>query len=264
MTRRGNDWTDRFPTVAAAVAELRLDQSLLDGEVIVMKKDGTPDFQALQNLMQRGSDDDVVYYAFDLPFYDGYDLTNVPLIERKAILAEILADQPSDAVVRYSDHIAGEGNQVIAQACRHKLEGIISKQADSPYSQRRSRSWLKIKCMQRQEFVIGGWSDPGGARAEFGSLLLGHYQGDRLVYSGRVGTGFTTQSLHDVKRALDRLAVDTRPFGSLPKGTSTRDAHWVKPALVAEIEFSNWTDEGLLRHPSFQGLRRMRIRRQPK
>jgi bifunctional non-homologous end joining protein LigD len=255
LTRRGNDWTDRFPTVAEAIADLGWETTIVDGEMVVLAQDGTTDFQALQNLMRRGRDDDVVYYTFDLPFFHGYDLTAVPLVQRKRLLAELLRGAPSAGVVRYSDHIAGDGQNVFNHACRYALEGLVSKRADSRYVQRRSHAWVKSKCLKRQEFVIGGWTEPSGSREALGALLVGYHDEERLVYGGRVGTGFTVQSLHDIKEELDELAVDDPPFDNPPTGRDARGVHWVQPRLIAEIQFANWTDDGLLRQASFQGLR---------
>lgn len=251
-TRRGNDWTDRFPKVASALAGLDMKETILDGEVVVLARDGTSDFQALQNLMRRGRTGDIVYFVFDIPFYQGYDLTRVPLVERKALLAAVCNGLSDGGVVRYSDHISGRGSDVASRACRESLEGIVSKRADSGYQQRRSRSWVKYKCLKRQEFVVGGWTDPGGAREAFGSLLVGYYEDSRLVYSGRVGTGFNQQSLRDLKRELDRLAAKRTPFSNPP---GSRGVHWVDPELVVEVQFTEWTEDGILRHPSFLGLR---------
>lgn len=255
ITRRGNDWTNRFPTVAQAIGELGWKDSMLDGEVIALGSGGTSDFQALQNMMNRGRDEDIAFYAFDLPYYNGHDLTPVPLVERKRLLAQLLTGQPHDGVIRYSDHIAGRGRDVLASACRRSVEGIVSKRADSPYEQKRSRSWVKVKCLKRQEFVVGGWSDPAGSRQDFGSLLLGYYQNDRLTYCGRVGTGFSQESLETVKAKLDERPAKAPPFHDPPTGSPDRDVHWVKPELVAEIEFGSWTEDGMLRHPTFLGQR---------
>ena len=255
LSRRGNDWTANFPTVARAMHKLALRDTIVDGEVVVLNDDGTSDFQALQNLLKHGRDDDVVYFIFDLPFFAGYNLTRVPLVDRKQLLADLLKSQPPDGVLRYSDHITGRGSSVLQQACRQGLEGIVSKRSDSHYQQRRSYDWVKTKCLQRQEFVIGGWTEPSGSRQGFGALLLGHYDADRLVYCGRVGTGFNSQSLRDIKRALQRLAAHKSPFANPPTGADTRGVHWVEPRLVAEVRFSNWMSDGILRQPSFQGLR---------
>jgi bifunctional non-homologous end joining protein LigD len=261
-TRAGNDWTSRFPTLADAAKLLPVRTAILDGEVVVLARDGTTDFQALQNLMRRGRDEDVVYYVFDLPYCDGYDLTAVPLIERKALLKALIASAKlPNRVIRYSDHIEGDGADVLSLACRSAVEGVIAKRIDSVYESRRSAAWVKLKCLKRQEFVIGGWTDPSGRRSGIGSLLLGYYQRADLIYCGRVGTGFTEQSLTDLRERLDKLTTDRSPFLNSPKGHDAKGVHWVRPALVAEVEFGSWTDDGIVRHSSFHGLREDRAPR---
>jgi bifunctional non-homologous end joining protein LigD len=193
-----------------------------------------------------------LYYAFDLPYVDGYDLRDVPLAQRKALLRQIVADGP---VVRYSDHVEGNGPGFFDEACRLGLEGIISKRADSRYQATRGRDWQKVKCGLRQEFVIGGYTDPQGARSGFGALLLGVYEGKDLRYCGKVGTGFGDKLLQSLIKELRKRAVDKSPFVNPPTGAEGRRAHWVKPELVGEISFTEWTRDGTLRHPSFEGLR---------
>lgn len=256
VTRRGHDWTSRFPTLAAAAKELPVDDAVLDGELVAVDARGVSHFQQLQNSMQAGRDKDLLYYAFDLPYVDGYDLRRAPLEQRKQQLSRILlaAHPANDGPIRYSDHIRGHGERVLADACQGGLEGIISKQAGSPYESRRTRTWLKIKCHARQEFVIGGFTRAKGSRTGFGALLLGYYDGDRLVYCGRVGTGFDHRTLRALTQQLRERATPTPPFSNPPtreRGQIT----WVRPELVAEVEFTEWTSDGILRHPSFQGLR---------
>jgi bifunctional non-homologous end joining protein LigD len=256
LTRNGLDWTRKFPSIVKAVSRLSIQEGLLDGELVVLRPDGTSDFQALQNVLKGEADGQLHYYVFDLPFCDGYDLTRTPLLQRKNALRGIFPAKMDDAfAVHYTDHIEGKGSEVYAQACRIALEGVVSKLGSSPYQQKRSRDWLKIRCMKRQEFVIGGYSEPGGAREGFGSLLLGYYTDQKeLRYAGRVGTGFTEASLRDLHRQLRRLETPTRPFTVWP-ALSTRGVHWIKPELVGEVEFTEWTSDGMLRHPSFKGLR---------
>jgi bifunctional non-homologous end joining protein LigD len=257
LTRRGNDWTDRFGAVASSLKDLGLQSSLLDGELVALDADGVSDFQRLQNWMKTGRQEQLVYYVFDVPFFEGYDLQHSPLIERKQLLAAfLLSGNPgNDGTIRYSDHIRGQGPEVLQHSCRHALEGVISKRADSRYENRRSRSWLKSKCQGRQEFVIGGFTRPQGSRTDFGALLVGYREDSQWVYSGRVGTGFTQQSLEDLGRRLRKLKQDKPPFRNPPTGAQARGVTWTKPKLVAEIEFTEWTQDGVLRHPSFQGLR---------
>jgi bifunctional non-homologous end joining protein LigD len=254
LTRNGHDWTHRFQGIAEALAKLPLESGVIDGEIVALNRQGISDFQQLQNQLRRGDEKTLCFYAFDLPFARGYDLRRAALADRKQVLADILAASQEDAV-RYSDHLVGSGGEFARQACQQALEGIICKQADSPYVGARSSAWVKVKCTRRQEFVIGGYTRPQGGRRGFGALLLGIYDGKKLVYAGRVGTGFTQRSLRDIHGELVKRKRKTSPFVSLPKGTDERGVIWLTPELIAEVAFTEWTDEGLLRHPSFQGLR---------
>jgi len=249
-TRNQNDWTGAFAHIARAAQRLPVEQAVIDGEVVILNAKGISDFQALQNLMKMGRHGDILYYAFDIVHCNGYDLTATPLIERKELLRQLLQNEPDP--LRYSDHIQGHGKTTHEQACQFGLEGIVSKKIDSPYRQTRSKDWLKTKCRARQEFVIGGYIDPGGSRKHFGALLLGYYDGPDLIYCGRAGTGFTEQSLKRIHGELTARKRDTRPFKNPP---DVRKAHWVEPELVAEVEFAQWTDDNILRQASFQGLR---------
>jgi bifunctional non-homologous end joining protein LigD len=257
VTRNGNDWTSKFPRIAEAVGAMNF-KGLLDGELVAMDEHGVSQFQKLQNAVRLGRQNELLYYVFDLPYCGGYDLGAVPLVERKAALAQLLATNPegSSGAVRYSEHIVGDGAKVLAGACRRGLEGIVSKHAASPYGHRRSDAWLKVKCHGRQEFVIAGFTAPRRSRAGFGALLLGYFDdGRKLKYAGKVGTGFTEQSLRDLKRRLDELETSECPFVEPPAEARRNRPTWVEPKLVAEIEFTEWTADGALRHPSFQGLR---------
>jgi bifunctional non-homologous end joining protein LigD len=254
LTRNGKDWTDAFAPVAAAAARLPCTRALLDGEAAVVLPDGTTSFNALQNAMEEGSRERLAYFAFDLLHLDGQDLTRAPLEERKAALAELVGRAgPAAAPIRYSDHVTGTGPAFFEQACRMKLEGIICKRLGEPYRSGRGRGWLKVKCVAEQEFVIGGFTDPEGQRGGIGALLLGVHEGGRLRFAGKVGTGFSEKSARELRRKLDALEVDRPPFAARPAGV--KGAHWVRPELVAEVKFSEWTPDGKLRHPSFQGLR---------
>jgi bifunctional non-homologous end joining protein LigD len=253
LTRRGHDWTERFPAIGRAIEALPVESAVYDGEVVVLEKSGRSNFQALQNAMKGRKVGQLVYYLFDLPHCRGYDLTRTPLLLRKGLLRQIVALSPEGSPLHLSDHVRGEGRRFYENACRLGLEGVVSKRADSAYEQRRSRTWLKIKCTLRQEFVVGGYSDPSGSRARFGSLLVGVYDSERrLVFSGAVGTGFDERSLHSLYEQLRDLSVAEPPFANPPRG---RGLHWVRPELVIEAEFTEWTEEGLLRHPAFKGLR---------
>ena len=257
ISRNGKDWTKRFPTIARAVGELPLKQAILDGEIVALNDQGISDFQRLQNALSAGEDAELVYYVFDLPHCDGYNLTGASLVERKELLqTHALASLKSnDGLIRYSDHVVGQGEEVLRQACKNVMEGIVSKRADAPYEYVRSRSWLKVKCTQRQEFVICGYTKPAGARVGLGALLLGYHQDGDLVYAGRVGTGFTDESLRALTKRLKELRTPDSPFTKPLTTAQRRGVTWVKPKLVGEVEFTEWTDEGLLRHPAFQGLR---------
>jgi bifunctional non-homologous end joining protein LigD len=252
LTRRGLDWSARMPSIVSALAELELDRAVLDGELVVLR-DGVSDFQSLQNSLSTGRDGHCVYYAFDLLAHAGQDLRSRPLIERKALLSNVLGKIKGK--IRLSEHVRGSGAAVFAKACKLGLEGIVSKRADAPYRSGRGKSWLKVKCIKRQELVIGGFTSPSGSRAYFGSLLLGAYEDGQLKHVGRVGTGFTAQSLAELHRKLVKLERAAPPFSNPPRGADARDVHWVAPELVAEIAFAERTQAGIVRHASFQGLR---------
>jgi bifunctional non-homologous end joining protein LigD len=257
VTRRGHDWTDRFADLVEPLRRLGLTRTILDGEVVVLDPNGVSNFQRLQNRMKRRTGDPLVYYVFDAPYVEGFDLRRTPLLVRKELLRRtLLASSPeNDGAVRYGDHIRGRGPAVLQQSCQHALEGIVSKRIDAAYESRRSRSWLKSKCVGRQEFVIGGFTAPQRSRSHLGALLVGHRSHDRWVYCGRVGTGFTEETLADLARRLQRRKRDSPPFAKPPTGAQARGVTWVEPELVAEVEFAGWTDDGMLRHASFQGLR---------
>lgn len=254
ITRRGNDWTGRFPEVARAVAKIPAAQAILDGEVVVIAADGRHDFQALQNAMRSRDRSAIVYCVFDLPHCDGFDLTRCPLLQRKRVLRGLLESTPGKRLC-YSGHVRGHGPEMLAQTCRLKLEGIISKRIDSIYVPRRGHSWLKSKCSKRQEFIVGGYTDPSGTRIGFGALLLGYHQQGRLLYAGKVGTGFDDAELRRLLQRMQKLAVSRSPFDVPVPRPDARGAHWISPELVIEAEFSEWTGDGRLRHPSYMGLR---------
>ena len=253
LTRSGQDWTARFPGVAAAAERLRAKGALLDGEVVILDAHGISHFQSLQEALSQGRTQDLVYFVFDLLHLDGRDLRSLPLSARKALLARLL--HGSGKTIRYSEHVEGQGDSFYDKACSMGLEGIISKQKDAPYRSGRGTAWVKVKCVASQEFVIVGFTEPKGTRAGFGALLLGVYDKDgALTYVGRVGTGFDTRSLKALHEKLQGLERERFPLRSLPSG-STRDVHWVEPKLVADVAFTEWTRDGILRHPTFHGLR---------
>jgi bifunctional non-homologous end joining protein LigD len=254
LTRNRQDWTTRFPAVAETAATVPAKEALLDGEIVALDRAGVSSFQALQQAEQLEKGRTLVYVAFDLLFLDGRDLRSLPLVERKARLARLLKGRRGR--LRYSEHFEVPGRRLYERACRRGLEGIVAKQRNAPYVSGRGPAWLKVKCVARQELVIGGYTDPEGARAEFGSLLLGvHDRDGRLVYAGRVGTGFDHATLRDLGVRLRKLEQRASPFAPDGPRPPARDAHWVKPTLVAEVAFTEWTRDGRLRHPAFAGLR---------
>ncbi|HEX5601810.1 MAG TPA: non-homologous end-joining DNA ligase, partial [Pyrinomonadaceae bacterium] len=225
-----------------------------DGEIVALDPSGRASFQRLQNSINKGAAAGLVFNVFDLIYIDGYNITRTPLRERKRLLAELLEPLGDTGTLRYSDHIEGNGAQFFKEACKLGLEGIVSKLADSAYESTRSRNWMKIKCIKRQEFVIAGYtlSDKG---IPFSSLILGFYDKGKLIYAGRAGTGYTNAMRVELKKKLDRIVVSKRPIAELPKDPGLRRAVWTEPKFVGEVAFTEWTDEGVIRHPSFQGLR---------
>lgn len=255
FSRSGKDWTVKVPQLAQAAAALPVRTAWLDGELCAVQADGTTSFQALQEALSEDRTEHLVGFLFDLLHLNGRDLRALPLTDRKQALAQLLgaADQ-TDSPLRFSDHVIGHGEAFFDQACGLNLEGVVSKRADAPYRAGRGRDWRKAKCLLRQEFVIGGYTDPSGGRHGFGALLLGQYDGDRLQFAGRVGTGFSDALLRNLHRRLTALATDDPPFAD-PVPGSHRGLHWVRPELVAEVRFTEWTRDGILRQPAFLGLR---------
>lgn len=252
FTRTGKDWTHRYESIAASLRKLDLQGTILDGEIVWLDDEGRSDFQLLQNALKAEEYSRMIYYVFDLLFLEGEDLRELPLVERKEKLEALLGKNKAKNI-RYSEHLDGGAKQFLKASCQLELEGIISKQAESTYVSRRSDTWLKSKCHQQQEFVIGGYTEEKGARVGFGALLLGVYEDDVLRYAGRCGTGFNQQSLLDLKKRLAKLEIEDSPFGkNSPPG---KTHHWVKPVMTAEVTFSNWTQDGVLRVPVFHGLR---------
>lgn len=253
LTRNGNDWTARLPGLVAALKAMDLPDGWYDGEIIMPGQDTPADFQALQGAFDTRRTDRIVYYLFDLPYCAGQDLRDVPLVQRREVLQRIVLRKPHPNV-RFSDEFQAAPRDLLASACQLGLEGLIAKRRDSAYVGRRSSDWLKLKCARRQEFVIGGWTDPKGSRTGIGSLLLGvHGDDGRLRYAGNVGTGFDERTLRELRRQLDALASARNPFqagSGWPRG-----AHWVAPDLVAEVSFGEWTRDGKIRHSVFHGLR---------
>lgn len=266
FTRSGHDWTSRLPSLVAALTDASLPDGWYDGEIVVLDAEGRPDFQALQNALEsmgppsraRGASrnsagkPEITYFLFDLPWLNGKDLRNETLEKRKALLAKILETAYSP-MLRYSEAFAVSATEMLASACRLGLEGIIGKRRSAGYVAGRSGHWIKLKCGERQEFVIGGYTDPKGARSGFGSLLLGYYTEDgRLKYAGNVGSGFSDDTLQTLEKRLRRLKRAEPPFDDPPQSAGI---HWVRPRLAAQVAFSQWTASGRVRHAVFQGLR---------
>jgi bifunctional non-homologous end joining protein LigD len=260
ITRNGHDWTDKLGTLARAVEGLGLDEGWLDGEMVVLNNRGGQDFNALQNAIDHAKSDGITYFLFDAPWLAGYDLRAVPLVERRAVLKTVLDRKPNERL-RFSADFPSTPAEMLKAACAMKFEGVIAKRRDAHYTSTRSDTWVKLKCVLRQEFVIGGYTDRSDSRHEVGNLLLGVYEDGKLRYAGAVGTGWTLATARELKQKLSAIEIDRSPFetGSIKQGRWSKRAvgaeHWVKPLLVAEASFAEWTPDGHLRHASFQGLR---------
>lgn len=250
LTRKGLDWTTKYKALAKELAKLDVESAVLDGEIVWQDENGRSDFQLLQNAMKSEKTNALIYWVFDLMYLNGEDLTGLPLLARKEKLKDILNERSQ---VKFSDHFIGIGTKMLEASCKMNLEGVVSKRADATYVSGRHDYWVKSKCVKRQEFVIGGYTDPEGSRKSFGALLLGFYEKGKFKFAGKCGTGFNQQSLKDIGQKLRKLETKTSPFElNEPKG---RTLHYVKPELVAEIAYAEMTRDGHLRVPVFQGLR---------
>ena len=259
LTRRGNDWTDKYPATAKSIAGLPAQNAYLDGELCGVLPDGRTAFNLIQNATDSG-EGSLVFFLFDLLFLDGENLMALPLVERKARLAPLLKAAPGS--LQYNDHQIGNGPAFYRLACEHSVEGIVSKRTNGRYEPDR-RTWLKIKCLNREEFVVVGWSDPEGSRHHIGSLLLGYYTpAGKLIYAGRAGTGMPVAELERLWRWLQPLVIDKMPLAIPPPRGSRFGSplvlsrvHWVRPEMVVEVTYVEWTPEGLLRHVVYLGER---------
>ncbi|WP_428384280.1 DNA ligase D [Nevskia ramosa] len=256
-TRNGNDWTSKLLPVQAAIAKLKLPPGWYDGEIVVPNDQGVPDFGALQQALESETPEGLILYLFDLPFLDGHDLRKTRLDARRALLQSLLTDAKGTTrseQMRFSGAFDGDPESVKVSACRLGLEGIIAKRGDSNYVSRRSPDWIKLKCGQRQEFVIVGYTDPQGSRSGFGALLLAvHDEKGALRYAGKVGSGFDRRRLLGLTSQLEKLTIKQCPLARTPKVDGK--PHWVTPKLIAEVSFAQWTAQGQLRHAVFRGLR---------
>ncbi|WP_458130424.1 DNA ligase D [Pseudomonas sp. R3-41] len=256
LTRNGHDWTHKLPRQAEALAALGLESAWLDGEMVVANEEGVPDFQALQNAFEAGSSGKIAYYLFDMPYLNGMDLRKVPVQERRAALAAVL-ERNESPLLRFSDAFEETPDALLNSACQMRMEGLIGKRVGSAYVSRRSNDWIKLKCKNRQEFVVVGFSDPKGARSAFGALLLGLHDADsgQLRYAGKVGTGFNETTLKSIYQQLLPLETKKPAVVNPPTGYEAKGVHWLEPTLLAEVAFAEMTKEGSVRHAVFHGLR---------
>ncbi|MGV2186606.1 DNA ligase D [Rhizobium rhizogenes] len=254
LTRSGLDWTGKFgKEIVAAFKKLPIGTALIDGELVVELAAGASDFSALQSDLSEGRADRFVFYAFDLIYLDGYDLRACPLTKRKELLQQIIPSETG--LLRFSSHFDADADLLLKHACRLSLEGIVSKTVDDSYRSGRGKTWVKSKCSSRQEFVVAGWVPSTTSRKAIGSLVLGVYDDGDLQYVGRVGTGFTHTVAEQLFKRMGRLKADGNPFSTVLGPEERRGVRFVRPELVAEVEFRAWTADGLLRHASFRGLR---------
>jgi DNA ligase D-like protein (predicted ligase) len=268
LTRTGLDWTNRYDAIASAIARTPIRSAYIDGELCALRPDGVPSFAALQAATDKRESERLTYFAFDLLFLDGENLRDLPLRERKRRLNDLLEDPPPQ--IRYTDHIIGNGGRVYAAACSNRAEGIVSKRLDALYKSGDRGLWRKVRCVNDEEFVIVGFTNPQGSRRYLGALLLGYYNEDgRLIFAGRAGTGMDGAELKRLSAKLKPLEIDTMPVDVPPPRQSRfgsplklSDVHWVRPKLVAQVRYLTWTADGLLRQVVYLGLREDKPARQ--
>jgi DNA ligase D-like protein (predicted ligase) len=260
LTRTGLDWTHKYPATAAAVSTLPARQAYLDGELCGIRPDGTISFSLIQNASDTGNGEALVFFLFDLLHLDGEAVSQRPVSERKERLRTLLSETAT--LLQFSDHQIGRGRAFYEQASGLKLEGVVSKRGDAPYTPGNRGLWLKVKCLNREEFVVVGWTDPEGTRPHLGALLLAYYDRDgRLIYAGRAGTGIGHAELERLWRRLQPLAAPKMPLDVPPRDSRFGSplvlsrVHWVRPELVAEVKFLTWTEDNLLRQVVYEGLR---------
>ena len=254
LTRKGLDWTARMPDIAHAATQIDVTSAILDGEAVALDKEGVSNFADLQAAFQEDGQRYITYFAFDLLHLDGHNLRGLPLLERKKILEGLLRRLGDGTPLHYGEHVEADGEKVFEKACALGAEGIVSKLASAGYTSGRGSTWLKRKCTQEQEFVIGGFTLPSKGAVGIGALLLGYYEGNKLQYAGRTGTGFTQATHRLLRSKLDQLETKESPFVDVPR-EMRRGVHWVRPKLVAQVSFSTWTRDNFVRQAAFKGLR---------
>jgi bifunctional non-homologous end joining protein LigD len=255
LTRKGLDWTERFGGLAKQLAEFHSGTAIIDGELVVEDAEGRSSFSDLASALKGGRGEKFVFNCFDLLYLDGLNLMDATLQDRKQLLEKLFARRSKSGPIRYSAHLAADGARMLSDACGLGLEGIISKRVDRPYRSGRHDDWLKSKCIQVDEFVIVGYLVSSASASAIGALVVGYYDRKKLIYAGRVGTGYSNQVAVDLMRRLKSLRMDTAPVSGPLTNLQRKDVIWVSPELVAQIEYRAWTGDGLLRHAAFKGLR---------
>jgi bifunctional non-homologous end joining protein LigD len=255
LTRTGLDWTERFGQLPRLLGEFCSGTAIIDGELVVDDAAGHSSFSALADALKSGRGEKFVLHCFDLLYFDGMNLLDAKLGDRKAALQRLFSAKSKSGQIRYSEHLATDGAHMLAEACKLGLEGIVSKRIDRPYRSGRHDDWFKSKCVQVDEFVIIGYLKSQAMPNAVGALVVGYYDKKQLLYAGRVGTGYANKTASSLMRMLKPLSINAPPFTSVLTNVQRKDVTWVKPTLVAQIEYRAWTSDGLLRHAAFKGLR---------